>query len=113
MVSYSEAVKAKTVREMLPPGAVSATALAAETGVNQSTLWRWLRQARTQGVLDQPAKKWTPPEKLRAVVEAGRLSDDELGEFLRREGLHEAQLKERRSAAEAILADGPKSRRDA
>lgn len=112
MVGYSEAVKAKMVRKMLPPGAVSATALAAETGMNQSTLWRWLREARTQGVMDKPAKKWTPSEKLRAVVEATRLNDDELGEFLRREGLHEAQLKEWRAAAETSLTDGPRSKKN-
>lgn len=112
VVEYSEAVRAKMVRKMLPPGAVSATALAAETGMNQSTLSRWLKEARTQGVMDKPAKKWTPAEKLRVVVEASKLSDGELGEFLRREGLHEAQLKEWRAAAETSLADAPKSKKN-
>src|SRR5205809_689249 len=108
VVEYSEALRAKMVRKMLPPGAVSANALAAETGMNQPTLSRWLKEARTQGVMDKPAKKWTPAEKLRVVVEASKLSDDKLGEFLRREGLHEAKLKEWREAAETSLADAPK-----
>ena len=111
VVEYTEAFRAKMVRKMLPPGAVSATALAAETGMNQSTLSRWLKEARTEGVMDKPAKKWTPAEKLRVVVEASKLSDDELGEFLRREGLHEAQLKEWREAAETSLADTPASKK--
>ena len=63
------------VRKMLPPGAVSPTALAAETGMTQSTLYRWLKEARTVGVMDKPAKKWTPAEKLRVVVEANKMSD--------------------------------------
>lgn len=112
IVEYSEALKAKMVRKMLPPGAVSANALAAKTGMNQSTLSRWLNEARTQGVMDKPAKKWTPAEKLRVVVEASKLSDDDLGEFLRREGLHAAQLKEWRDVAETSLADAPKSKKN-
>lgn len=96
------------VRKMLPPSAVSANALARETGLNQSTLSRWLKEARTVGVMDKPAKKWTFLEKLRVVVEASTLRDDSLGEFLRREGLFEAQLREWRVAAEAAFADVPK-----
>ena len=97
------------VSKMLPPGAISANALATKTGLSQSTLSRWLIEARTVGVMNKPAKKWTPTEKFRVVVESSKLSDGGLGEFLRREGLHEAQLKEWRSAAEAGLIDAPKS----
>ena len=108
VVEYSDAFRAKMVRKMLPPGAVSAGALAAETGVGQTTLWRWLQDARTVGVMDKPPKKWTPSEKLRVVVETSKIGDEALGEFLRREGLHEAQLKEWRIAAEAAF-DTPRS----
>jgi len=110
VVEYSEAFRAKMIRKMLPPGAVSAKALADELGLNQPTLSRWLKEARTRGVMDKPAKKWTPSEKLRVVIEAGKLSDDELGEFLRREGLHEAQLREWRAVAEAAFVDVPKTK---
>lgn len=34
----------------------------------------------------------SPAEKLRLVAEASKLTDEELGEFLRREGIHQAQL---------------------
>jgi transposase-like protein len=111
VVEYSDAFKAKMVRKMLPPGAVSAYALEAEVGIPRPTLSRWLRDARTVGVMDKPTKKWTPAEKFRVVIEASRLSSDELGEFLRREGLHEAQLKEWRGAVDASLADAPKSKK--
>lgn len=110
MVEYSEAFRAKLVRKMLPPAAVSANALAAESGLNQSTLSRWLKEARTVGVMNKRVKRWTLLEKLRVVVEASELSDDALGEFLRREGLHEAQLKEWRLTAAAAF-DGPRSRK--
>lgn len=106
VVEYSEAFKAKMVRKMLPPGAVSAYALEDEVGIPRPTLSRWLREARTVGVMDKPAKKWTFLEKLRVVVEASEVSDADLGEFLRREGMHEAQLNEWRAAAADAFADG-------
>jgi transposase-like protein len=109
VAEYAEAFRAKMVRKMLPPGAVSANALASETGLSQTTLSRWLKEARTVGVMDKPAKKWTPAEKLRVVVEASQLSDEDLGEFLRREGLHEAQLKEWRALAESAFVDTTRS----
>lgn len=109
VVEYSDGFKAQMVRKMLPPNAISARGLAAEAGVAQATLSRWLLQARTVGVMDKPAKKWTPGEKFRVVVEASKLTDDELGEFLRREGLHQAQLAEWRAAAEGGLVDAPKA----
>jgi transposase len=52
--------------------------------------------------LDSPPRRpedWSPEERLRVVLEASRLSDDELGAFLRREGLSEAVLEEWRTAA--------------
>lgn len=72
---------------------------------NQSTLSRWLREARNVGVMNQQPKKWTTAEKFRVVVEASKLDDEALGEFLRREGLHKAQVDEWRSIAEGSLAD--------
>ncbi len=55
--------------------------------------------------MNMPAKKWTAGEKLRVVVEASKLSDDVLGEFLRREGLHAASVDEWRALAEGSLVD--------
>jgi len=43
---------------------------------------------------------WTPQAKLAAVMEAARLSDTELGEWLRRKGLTEEHLRQWREALE-------------
>ena len=37
---------------------------------------------------------WSPEEKLKAVLEAASLSEDQLGTFLRRKGLHETHLQQ-------------------
>jgi transposase-like protein len=125
---YSEAFKSKMVQRMSGPRATSANALAGEVGIGQPTLSRWLRAARgnVDGMPKRPpsrpsssspvAKKprrpedWSPAERLRAVAEASRLSDDELGEFLRREGLHEATLLEWRATALEALEPARKTR---
>ncbi len=115
------------VQRMTGPHARSASALATEIGVPQPTLSRWLRDASTVLSMTswdptKPTNKPTAPrrpedwgadEKLRAVLEASALSGEALGAFLRREGLHEAQLTAWREAASAALADpkAPKSKR--
>lgn len=86
-------------------GAISANALAAEVGVSQGTLSRWKRQAgnvsgmkgKRRGNISKATagvrpKDRTPQEKLRLVIEAAGLGEEGLGEFLRREGIHEADL---------------------
>jgi transposase-like protein len=87
------------VRRMTGPDAKSATALATETGVSQQTLSRWLRSAGTvaqMGESDDRAGRrpqdWSADEILAVITEAAGLSDQDLGAFLRRKGLHEAHL---------------------
>lgn len=40
------------------------------------------------------SKRWTPEEKLKALSETHGMSEEELGVYLRREGLHSHQLNE-------------------
>ena len=49
-------------------------------------------------------------ERLRIVSAASNLSDEELGAFLRREGIHEAQLTEWRQAAVDALEPATRSK---
>lgn len=115
---YTEAFRAKMVQRMLGPNKQSANALAEEVGVNQPTLSRWLRDVRILGdtMTDKRRTKkntqrWTSSEKLRIVVAVSQLEDNELGAFLRREGVHEHQLEQWRSIVLAALdADGAKKR---
>lgn len=107
---YTEAFKAQMVRRMLGPPARSATSLAKEVGVSQAQLCRWRKKAVDVAAMSNKdptekvdEKKWTPAEKLRCVGESWSLRGEALGAFLRREGLHEAQLKAWRDAAAGAL----------
>lgn len=124
MSLYSEGFRNRMVERLTGPHAMSAWALSAETGVAQSTLSRWLRGAATvepkMARRDKQKKEpptsakrpqdWTAEEKLALVLEAAAVPEAELGAFLRRKGVHEAQLAEWRAAATAALQ--PRSRRE-
>lgn len=114
-MQYSNGFKARMVRRMAGAEGISATALAKEVGVSQATLSRWLRGASTVGAMGggqnnregggKSPRRWTAEEKLRVVNEAARLSDTELGAFLRKEGVHQAQLDEWR----VVIAEAAKN----
>ncbi len=115
---YTQGFKARMIERMAGPEQISANALGEEVGVSQSPLSRWLRQggARKVGAMARGDRRgnrtWTAQEKLRLVHEASGLGEEELGAFLRREGLHEAQLKEWTEAAAQALSTPPKRKRN-
>ena len=125
MTQYSEAFKSKMVQRMVGPVAISANRLSQEVGIGQPTLSKWLRDAGGRmGDLkfDSPPpsprsprrpEDWSPEERLRAVMEASRLSEDELGAFLRREGISEAVLAEWKAAMLEALGSQRKTTGDA
>lgn len=116
MTTYSDRFRSEMVSKMLGPNAVSARALAGRVGVGQPTLSRWLREAKMSAVsrgskkAETPrrrSRQWTAAEKLRVVIEAGALDEAGVGELLRREGLHQADLQHFREEALAGLGTKP------
>ncbi len=121
---HSEKFKASMVAKMVGPYPVSANVLSGQVGVGQPTLSRWLREARTVSGMSNSKKSrgsktkkatgspqgWSPEEKFRVVVESRGLGEEELGAFLRKEGLHLAQLEEWREAMYLSLTAAKKSR---
>lgn len=108
---YSESFKQKLVQKMLLPGGPSCRSLSRQSGVSETTLQRWKLMEST---LDGVTKRKKPPvhhaeqrssddrsadEKLRLVLEASTMGEASLGEFLRRHGVHEADLAAWRQAA--------------
>jgi transposase len=106
---YTDAFKSRMVERLTGPRAMTATDLSKEVGVGQPTLSSWLRQAGTiRAKVTVPkevpvAKTDTAEGRLAAVLEASQLSEGELGAWLRKRGLHSAQLEEWRAAMLAGL----------
>lgn len=111
---YSENFKRKMISKMTGPGARSATSLSKEVGVSQGALSRWLRQAKV-GPMSKKGherrRRWPPSEKIRVVMEAAAAGEAGLGELLRREGLHEADLERFREEVLQAAAKGFESER--
>jgi transposase len=97
MQYYSEAFKQAAVAKMACPGGRSATALARELGVSQSSLSCWLRERGSvavngEAMRQRGAEGWTAEQKVAAVLDFDKLAEDQRGIFLREKGLHEATL---------------------
>lgn len=98
-MEYPEKFKARMVQRLTAPGALSATALSDEVGVAQPTLSKWVREAGRVGGMGKTKRPkgkrpqdWAAEAKLAAVMEADSLSEEDLGAFLRRRGLHRTHL---------------------
>lgn len=107
------------VQRMAGPEGRTAANLSKEVGVSQTSLSKWLRDAKVRRMpngeeREQEARRpddWSAEEKLAAVIEAGRLGESELGEFLRRRGIHQSQLEQWKQAALEALGSSSKSPR--
>jgi transposase len=116
---YSEGFRNRMVERLSGPNAPSANELAGETGVAQSTLSQWLKAAGTVAPkMARRDKQKTPPtstkrpqdltaeQKVALVLEAAAVPEAELGAFLRRKGVHEAQLAEWRQQVTQLAVAG-------
>ena len=140
---YSDGFRNRMVERLSSPNSMSATALSAEVGVSQATLSRWLKEAATvvdkmapprdkkkpvppttpspstaspsaaSATLTKRPKDWDAEKKLALVLEVAAVPATELGAFLRRKGVHEAQLDEWRAQvtqASVAALQGPSRR---
>lgn len=122
MKEYSETVRARMVARLMGPRATSASQLSRESGIPEGTLYRWLKRAARipamasrqgrrssrseSGSTAAPTRPRTGDEKLVVVARASGLEGEELGEFLRREGVHLAELEQwRKLAAQALQGE--------
>lgn len=116
MMLYSQKFRTTMLAKMTGVNPVSASALSREAGVAQSTLSRWLRDAGAS-VEGMPTSRqlpsgkrpqdWTPEERLSLVMRAEGLKDEELGELLRKAGVHSSQLEEWRKGALGGIKERP------
>jgi hypothetical protein len=119
MKEYSETVRARMVARMMSPRAVPMSQLSRDSGIPEGTLYRWLKRAARipemakvpgrRTASEQPEatersdRRRTGAQKLAIVARAEGLEGDDLGEFLRREGVHLAELEQWRKLAEQAL----------
>src|SRR5262245_41152773 len=111
------------IEKLLAPPGRSPVALAKQTGICASTFYRWLREAKPALLANgsgsgadtghsdwgrdsvafvskgpkhttKKSEKWTLREKMRVVMAAEGLSEEEIGALVRRERIHLKDLEE-------------------
>jgi len=103
------------VQKMLMPNARPVSALAQDAGISEGTLYRWKKETILSGMsadrphdktsTTKPPHQWSAEEKLAVVLEAAAVPEADLGELLRRKGVHAAQLAEwRKQVTEGAVA---------
>lgn len=100
---YPQELKDSVVRRYLSTSA-SYRELAREIGGSTWTVRGWVREYRKGSMgpktKSNPTDKRSAEEKLRLLLQAQAVSEEERGEFLRREGVHDGDLE--RWAEEAL-----------
>jgi len=103
MRQYSEEFREQSVREMMPPNAMSVAQVSRETGVSEQTLYNWRNRFRHEGkaVPADPSnpENWNGENKLAVVIETAALNEEELAEYCRRKGLYVEQIARWREGA--------------
>lgn len=100
---YARAFKQRLVVKMTGQERLTPRALSEDSGVAQSTLERWLAEARRlPDVSRQPKKTWSVEDKVHILAGAAPLKGESLLAFLAQQGVLLAELEQWRSA----LADG-------
>jgi len=122
-MQYSDMFKNTMIQKMTGTDALSATALSKQIGVPQTTLSKWLKNAgiatpfgysniateyASMTKIKKPLrpKDWKPENKFKFVMEAASLDDEQLGEFLRKNGLHQTHLEQWRLQMLGALQNG-------
>jgi len=120
---YTDMFKNAMIQKMTGPEAISASALSKRVDVPQPTLSKWLRLAGVGSAYDfantaheytkmtkakgpKRPNDWSAEEKLKVVMEAASLEVEQLGEFLRKKGLHKTHLEQWRLQMLDGLQDG-------
>ena len=91
--SYSREFKDAILTKVMNRGDATIAQVCGESGLNPSSVANWVQsRAKSLGMTKKNSKVWTPEEKLKAINDTHGLGEAELGEFLRKNGLHSHDL---------------------
>ena len=102
MSSYSPERKAALIRKLLPPQNMTVAALSRQEGISQATLYAWRTKLKAGGAVvpgdTKTADDWPAEAKFAVVLHAATLSEIELSEYCRSQGLYPEQISAWRQA---------------
>jgi transposase len=96
-IRYTQERKTAITKRMMPPHNESVAHIAKEEGISEVTLYKWRKEARTDGVVATPGNgqtsdKWSSQDKFLIVMETFSMNEVELAEYCRKKGLYREQI---------------------
>ena len=94
---YNEGFKRAAVQKLLSPNSLGLSATARHMGIPATTLFKWRSKYANTSDMKKTSKHkltrdWTAREKLEAITKTYSMSENELGEYLRSNGLNSCDL---------------------
>jgi len=111
MTTYSQEFKEAMVAKLLHPDGISVVKLSEETGVSKASLYKWkesfqgnlleqgLEEMAIQNVKPIRVQNWSAEAKLQAVIETATMTEEQIGEYCRKQGIYSRQLENWRIAS--------------
>lgn len=95
--SYSPDFKKAAVQKLFGPQSLGLSGTARHYGVPATTLFAWKTKVADRAVMNKSNNKkgllnWTAEEKMEAIITTAKMSENELGEYLRSKGLNSCDL---------------------
>lgn len=93
---YNEGFKRSAVEKLFRPTSLGLSDVARELGIPTTTLFGWKKKYANHSIMkktkEERKRDWSPEEKLDAIIKTSSMSEHELGEYLRVNGLHTSDL---------------------
>jgi len=93
---YGRSVKVSILKRVLPPERKSIRSTSRETGISEQTIRNWIKAVKDGKMHVEADEKsprfYTNKEKYHILLEAARISEEDLGAFLRERGIHSEHL---------------------
>jgi len=90
---HSEQFKQSVVQKIATPGGPNIMQMSEKLGIHHTTIRNWLKLYGNSSSMKK-SKDWTPEAKLEAIVRTYSMNENELGEYLRANGLHSTEIEE-------------------
>lgn len=104
--TYTDAFKRSAVEKLLAPNAPSLSSTAKKVGISPSTLFGWKKNYANQSLMkkNKTINEWSIEQKLKALLDTASLNENELGAYIRSNGLYSSDLE---NFKKEILASAP------
>ena len=106
---YSEEFKQSVLKKLLSPYNKGISQLSREEGIPVTTLCGWRDQQEKRGHMSSPKKtstnQFSAAQRLQMIIETASLTELELGEYCRTQGLYTEQLKEWKDELIQIISE--------